>query len=121
MTDPATIAISLPFPIPVNNMYGNSPRGGRRMTQKYLTWRRVAATEIMAQRPAWAIKAIDGPVRLHVSLQRPDNKKRDLDNLLKCIQDVLVKMRTIQDDQWIHEIHADWLGDEPCRVTLTAM
>jgi len=89
-----SLTLMLPFPISMNNMYVNVPRRGRVPSKRYMTWRRAADTEIMAQRP----RRFDGPVSIHVQLGAPNRVRRDGDNLLKCIFDALKRNRIIPDD-----------------------
>lgn len=43
---------------------------------------------------------IDYPINLKCTFYVPDRRKRDIVNLLNAIQDVLVKYKTIQDDNY---------------------
>ena len=63
-----------------------------------------------------------GPVVVEVFLAKPDNRKRDGDNLLKCLLDTLVKSRVIADDNCDVVIAGSWAWADhgvPCRVKIT--
>lgn len=85
--------IYLPFPPSTNTLFGNSGKG-RRITKKYASWIKEAGQELNAQR----VKPIQGRVYVKISLVAPDKRRRDADNTLKAILDLLVKHRIIEDD-----------------------
>ena len=47
----------------------------------------------------------DEPIQLAVTFWMPDRKTRDIDNLVKLVQDALNTI-AYTDDRWIHELHA---------------
>ncbi len=49
---------------------------------------------------------IPGPVKVTVEYYPPDRRKRDLDNLFKCLFDSLVNAGCIEDDSNIQHIEA---------------
>ncbi len=50
------------------------------------------------------------PVSVSYRFGQPNKKRRDLDNLLKAPNDLLVEHGIIEDDSLIHRISAEW-GD----------
>lgn len=102
------ITIILPYPPSVNMIFRNVPGKGRVKTRRYQTWARVGQTEIMIQRAKWPVKHIAGPVHVAITVQRPDRRKRDLDNLLKAPLDLLVDMKVIDDDSKIESLSVRW-------------
>lgn len=48
----------------------------------------------------------DEPIQLAVTFWMPDRKTRDIDNLVKLVQDALNTI-AYTDDRWIHELHAN--------------
>jgi len=52
-----------------------------------------------------------GPYELTVRVSRPDERKRDLDNLLKPISDLLCSIGVIEDDSLCRRILAEWITD----------
>ena len=55
-------------------------------------------------------KTIKGPFKLEMTVQRPDSRKRDLDNLLKAVLDALQAAGTVEDDSNCQWIVAKWEG-----------
>lgn len=108
--------LNLPFPPPANGLYKNLPRGGRAKTKPYRAWLQEAGWTLQAQRP----EHVAGPVHLAFVFGRPDNRKRDLDNLLKGPIDLLVKHEVIDDDRNVQSIMANWGTGEGVEVVVRA-
>jgi Holliday junction resolvase RusA-like endonuclease len=48
---------------------------------------------------------------LHVDVERPDQRRRDLDNCsFKAVSDLLVRHGVVKDDSLATEISARWVG-----------
>lgn len=105
---------TLPFPPSVNNLFVNLPGHGRVKTQRYRTWRNAAGWDIKAAKP----EKFSGPVEISVVYQRPDNRRRDLDNLFKAIADALVEFEVIEDDSKIERIALEWGESRGATVTI---
>lgn len=109
--------INLPFPPSTNNLFINS-RKGRFRSQKYDSWIMEAGNEILRQRPS----KVAGPVILLFEFQDGyDARRRDISNLIKAPEDLLVSHRIIEaDDQFtVRKISASWATDvEGVRVTI---
>lgn len=112
--------ITLPFPPSVNNLFVNG-KNGRFRSQKYDSWIQEAGTEIMRQRPP----KVAGPVSLAFEFQEGhDKRKRDISNLVKAPEDLLVKHGIIEaDDQFtVRKITMQWSpGVVGTRVTIQPM
>jgi Holliday junction resolvase RusA-like endonuclease len=109
--------LNLPFPPSLNNMFINS-KHGRFRSQKYDSWIMEAGNEILRQRPS----KVAGPVILSFEFQDGhDKRRRDISNLIKAPEDLLVSHRLIEaDDQFtVRKISASWATDvEGVRVTI---
>ena len=70
----------------------------------------------MAQRPG----GIKGPYALSILAKRPDKRRRDIDNLIKPISDLLMTVGVIEDDSDCDLVSARWvtIGDG-VRVLIT--
>jgi Holliday junction resolvase RusA-like endonuclease len=109
--------ITIPFPPSTNNMFINSKRG-RFRSQKYDEWINEAGWEIKRQRPSKVI----GPVSLMFEFQDGrDKRKRDVTNLIKAPEDLLVSHGIIEaDDQSIvRKVSASWSREiQGARITI---
>jgi Holliday junction resolvase RusA-like endonuclease len=98
--------VNLPFPVSVNAMFSNG-RSGRHKSQRYADWEIEAGYALMVQRP----KIVPGPVTLHCLVQEGfDGRKRDISNLIKGPEDLLVKHGIIEadDNRIVREINLKW-------------
>lgn len=103
------VELTLGLPPSVNAMY-RAVRGGVIKSRKYRAWERVALQEIALKK----LPALTGPkFHAHYTFDRPDNKRRDVDNFVKASADILVKAGLIPDDKLIDKFTAEWSGDEP--------
>jgi crossover junction endodeoxyribonuclease RusA len=114
------VVIELPFPPSVNNLFLNG-RSGRFRSQKYDSWIQEAGTEIMRQRPL----KCPGQVSLTFEFREGhDRRKRDITNLLKAPEDLLVKHGIIEADDGsiVRRVSAAWNAEvEGVRVTIEAI
>lgn len=110
------VEVALPYPPTVNGLYS---RSGDRVVRspRYASWWRVASTDVAVQRPGH----VPGQYRLTVVLGRPDRRRRDLDNPIKAVSDLLVAHRVIDDDHLAQEISIRWSDDgSGCRAIVEA-
>jgi crossover junction endodeoxyribonuclease RusA len=83
---------------------------------EYSAWRNEAVWSIKSQARG---RSIDGGYIIDVAFQRPDKRRRDLDNLLKALSDALVDAGVLADDSGAQEIHLRWRGaGRTCEVIL---
>jgi Holliday junction resolvase RusA-like endonuclease len=111
------IVVNLPFPPTTNHLFINTSKG-RVRSSKYAEWAAEAGWELARQRPSKAI----GPVALNFEFKMPEKRKRDLTNLFKAAEDLLVKFGVIEADDWtiVRDVRAT-LNDsvEGVRITIT--
>ena len=98
--------IRLPFPPGSNNLYPG--RGKRFKSREYTAWIQEAGLELMAQRP----RKFLAPVNVSIELHRPDDRRRDIDGLIKAPIDLLVRHSVLPDDNWkfLASVTARWAG-----------
>jgi crossover junction endodeoxyribonuclease RusA len=112
------IVLHLPFPPSTNNLFINTSRG-RIRSSKYDEWATEAGWELARQRPSKTL----GPVSIHFEFQSGrDNRKRDITNLLKAPEDLLVKFGVIEadDNTIVQAISAGWSASvKGVRITVT--
>lgn len=109
--------IVLPFPPSTNNMFINGSKG-RFRSQKYESWITEAGWELARQRPS----KHEGQVSLSFEFQDGrDKRKRDISNLVKAPEDLLVKHGVIKadDNSIVRKIDLSWSSDvEGVRITI---
>ena len=112
--------VQLPFPPSTNNMFING-KHGRFRSQKYDSWIQEAGNEILRQRPS----KVAGPVILSFEFQEGrDGRKRDISNLIKAPEDLLVSHGIIEADDGsiVRKISVAWNTEvEGVRVTVESI
>lgn len=99
------IELTLPIPPTTNNLYANSESGGRFKTKAYSDWIEAAGWRVQQQRPG----RIAGHYEIEIEVPRPSHNGRyDLSNRAKALEDLLVKMRVVQDDSLSERIGMSW-------------
>ena len=94
--------LTLPWPPTVNSYYRNGSRTGHRyMTDAAKRYRGQVVAAVMMAR---ARKALDGRLRMTVIANPPDRRERDLDNLLKGLQDSLQHAGVYERDSQIDDL-----------------
>lgn len=83
----------LPWPPTANTMFGL--KGHHRFVSKsYAKWKDEASAHILMQRSL----VMDGCVAITIALTPPDKRRRDIDNHVKPVLDILVTHKIIEDD-----------------------
>lgn len=102
-----TTVIELPFPPSTNGLFVNGSKG-RFRSQQYEDWIMEAGWELARQRPA----KVAGPVVLffHFQDNRKPKRPRDVTNLIKAPEDLLVKHGIIEadDNTIVRGVEAYW-------------
>lgn len=76
-----------------------------RKSERYVAWLMLAAIEARQQ----TFERISGPYKLSVSIVRPDRRRRDIDNTIKPISDLLMHIGAIEDDSNCEMVSARWV------------
>lgn len=98
------ISLVLPMVVSVNAAYRNVLGVGRVKTAAYKNWETEAALLAKLQ----ARGKIEGPFAIHVEIDRPDKRRRDLDNHIKLVLDLCVKQGLVEDDSLCERIKMQW-------------
>lgn len=96
--------LDLPFPVSVNAMYRNVRGVGRVKSKRYKAW----IDEANAMNMGKTMHQTTGPFDVEIVVGRPDKRKRDLDNLAKCILDLAVSGGLVEDDHLMNSLKMEW-------------
>ena len=102
----------LPFPPSVNTYWRNF-QGRMLISKKGREYRKAVADEILIQK---GNKHYKGKIKLTIEAWRPDNRKRDLDNLLKAPLDALTHAGVYVDDHLIVDLRIFWADGKGGRI-----
>lgn len=115
--------LMLPYPPTANNLFVNNKRTrGRFPSPAYKAWRDEAKRAIDRQ-----VLRVNGgytlrfrwPVKVVISLGRPDRRRRDLGNLEKAATDYIVSVGILADDSLIEDLRLRWDPEViGCRVEI---
>lgn len=97
--------ILLPFPVSVNGLYANVRNRGRVKTKRYLSWELEAALMLRKQTLPTFEKRVDLDIKCGGG-----RKNQDISNLIKCVEDTLVKHGVLIDDnkEFVRSVKASW-------------
>ena len=110
------LELTLDFPPSVNRLWRVSKAGGMYRSKQYTDWRKKALWDAAVQAK---FKKITGSYKITVKAKRPDKRKRDLDNLIKALSDVLTSAGVIEDDSLCEHLVMMWVTDGPdCHILL---
>ena len=104
----------LPLSPSVNSLYNNVNRHGTRgkwrvPTKRYQEWKAKAYNAIQTQlEDDW--NTIDTPCKLLITCERR-NKRSDLSNHIKALEDILVATKVIEDDKLVSNINIHWASE----------
>ena len=108
------ISFQLPaMPPPLSSCFGNKKNGrGRYETDRYATWKR-GTDEYVGLYWRSVVGSVEAPtvpgqVRVRFHVKRRDNRRQDLDNLLKGLCDSLTRLCVIEDDSMIVDLGIAW-------------
>lgn len=99
------ISFTVSMPPTANNLFLNVRGKGRVKTPEYRAW---------IETNGWVIKTamvtgkIAGPYALRVQVGKPDNRRRDISNLIKALEDLLVSTGAVRDDSDCQRIEIGW-------------
>ncbi len=94
------IELRLPLPPSVWQLYVGA---GKRKTisPKYKAWQKEAGWMLVEQKP----KPVKGDFDLWLYVEWPDKRRRDLDNSIKGVLDLLVSHQLVEDDSLCQAMH----------------
>ena len=98
------ITLTLPWP-PSVNKYWRTFQGRMIISAEGRSYRKAVADQVLIQRGA---KHYAGKLRVNIEAFRPDNRRRDLDNLLKATLDACTAAGVWKDDSNIVDLRIYW-------------
>lgn len=103
--------LHLPLPPSANRLW-RAGRGNIYTSPRYKNWLRDAGWLAIAQHKEQPKPPrINGPYALSVQAVRPDKRRRDLDNLIKPINDLLKTIDVVEDDSHMEMLSMRWVTD----------
>lgn len=96
------IELEIPYPPSVNHYY-------RHVGPRVLISRegRLYRDKVVAILKTERVPCLSGKLEMWMSFLPPDNRRRDLDNCVKCTQDALQKGGLYEDDSQIKRLHLE--------------
>jgi hypothetical protein len=92
-------AFFVPIAPTTNNLYDNTPYG-RRKSLGYRKWLVEAGWRVREQK----VRAVPG-TRWALTIAAPINMRRDISNVIKATEDLIVELQLIPDDRFIDSLH----------------
>lgn len=77
-----------------------------RKSDRYFAWLKEAGLVALSQRP---VGRFHGAYTLQIQAARPDKRRRDIDNLIKPISDLLQAVGIVRDDTDCEMVSARWV------------
>lgn len=106
----AVFGLVLPWPPTVNHAYRPGQQFGHHfLTDEQKSFRRTVAQIVMVARA----KPLHGRLALSIVAVPPDNKRRDLSNIVKAVEDALQHAGLFADDEQIDSITLDRVRHPP--------
>ena len=99
--------ITLPWP-PSVNTYWRTVNGRMLISADGRAYRKAIVNQLGVQGQQKHFKHFDGPVQMTIEAYRPDNRRRDLDNLFKATLDGLEHAGVYEDDSQIQDLRIYW-------------
>lgn len=101
------LTVTLPYPPSANRMWRHVGSKVLRSAE-YERWRKACTLIIKAETRG---NGLLGPYTLSLAIGRPDRRRRDIDNLIKPVGDVLVLAGAVVDDCDCQRVEAAWAVD----------
>jgi crossover junction endodeoxyribonuclease RusA len=104
----------------VNNLFATNRRtGGRFKSKRYKAWINAAGWALRSQSDRG--NRHTGPVKLTLIFRKPnDNRRRDISNLVKALEDLVVLHQILADDSLVKHLETSWAtcGFEGAKVII---
>ncbi len=98
------LKLCLPYP-PTVNTYWRMFKNRMIISERGRKYRIDVLEAVLKQR---AVKHLEKDLKINIVVTRPDNRRRDLDNLTKALLDGLTHAGLWEDDSQIVDLHIAW-------------
>ncbi len=114
------ITLSLSYPPSVNRYWRTVRVGNANRTlisREGRDYRAEAQRAVLLARAAAHLPRapLSMPVAVIIAVRAPDNRRRDLDNILKATLEALVHAGVLADDSLVHALYVERMNPEPPR------
>jgi crossover junction endodeoxyribonuclease RusA len=96
-------SLSLPYPPSANRLW-RAWKGRNIKSAEYRAWLTKGAADLAGQE----VEPVPGHYRLTLIVNRPDNRRRDLSNTIKPVEDLLQSAGLIRDDADCQRLMVMW-------------
>ena len=98
------VTLDLPYPPSANRLW-RTYRGRVCKSREYKDWLVVAGFAARSQ----GLTEVVGPYKISINATRPDKRRRDLDNIIKPVSDLMQSIGVIKNDSDCELLTARWL------------
>lgn len=113
------IKLTMDLPPSVNRLWRVGANKKMYRSPEYQSWRNVVMWQLSIQAK---FVQVDTPYKLTIRAVRPDKRKRDLDNIIKALSDILESAGIVKNDSLAHHIDIAWIDDgPPCSIMIQTM
>ena len=109
------IDITVPWP-PSVNQYWRQYQGRMLISAQGRKYREAIIQQVWLE---GKIKRITGDLKVTIEAFRPDERRRDLDNLLKSTLDALAHAGLYEDDSQIRDLRIYWAAEKGGKLNIT--
>lgn len=105
----AIISLVLPLAPSANNLFLNGKNGGRFKSPTYKRWIAEADAALMEHRAQLSgpLPRIYGPYAMRLLVEFPNNRRRDLSNVIKAVEDFCVQRGLVEDDSLCRRLEVE--------------
>ena len=102
------IEITLPWPPTVNNYWQRNADGSIRISKEGKSFREAVCWAIMEKSLGAGLASL---VKVSIEAYAPDNRRRDIYNVLKALLDALTHAGVWRDDDQVDDLRIRWMRD----------
>lgn len=112
LLSPRTLTFHLTiYPMRLSDCFVNVARNGRADSKEYKAWKIQSDWCVKTALRGWLkpdAPLFTGPCAIIITVKKPDNRHRDLDNLNKALIDLVQRNGIVKNDSQFHKITIQW-------------